>query len=309
MKKIFLITGIAVFLVICSTGMQAQTAGSDLNQQRLMLQMNGKWQRVQSPDSIDIWEVRSYWKALEFEHYWSIKNTKVPREKGFYAFDPLTGKIKGLQVSPNGNFQSSLILFTSEKIQIIDIVKDFNPAPVYDKYGIEFVTPDELIMFKSDLGGVKRIFELKYKNIQAQTTRKTLNQVELHKYFIGNWKIKTAKDTTVFWNVNSFGTGLEGYFKCVTKGEIFMERKQIMGYDNRTDKFIMSDMVKGMNIEIYSTWFTSENICEMVPFQYILNPEIAPSRKEMEIKSPDMFIYKTIVNNNIVKTDTYIRVK
>jgi hypothetical protein len=146
-------------------------------------------------------------------------------------------------------------------------------------------------------------------SVKSSGSSNELNQVELHKYFIGYWKIDVAKDTTVFWDVKSYGTGLEGYFKCVTKGKIFMEGKQIWGYDKSIDKFIMSDMVKGMDNVIYSTWFTSKNTNEMVLLKDISNPEKAPLKREVEIKSPDMFLNKTIVNNNIVKTDTYIRVK
>ena len=136
-----------------------------------------------------------------------------------------------------------------------------------------------------------------------------LNQVELHKQFIGNWKGEVGKDTIGFWDVKSFGTGLECYFKDVTKGKIVIEGTQIWGYDKRVDKFILSSMIKGMDNEIYSTWFVSKNKCEMLPFSDVSNPDKAPLKWEVEIKSPDMFIQTTIVNNNSVKTDTYTRVK
>ena len=68
-------------------------------------------------------------------------------------------------------------------------------------------------------------------------------------------------------------------------------------------------MIKGMDNGIYSTWFVSKNKCEMLPFSDVSNPDKEPLKWEVEIKSPDMFIQTTIVNNNPVKTDTYYRVK
>jgi len=46
--------------------------------------------------------------------------------------------------------------------------------------------------------------------IQAQTTQSTLSQVELMKQFIGTWKFDLATDTTIFWDLKTFGIGMEG---------------------------------------------------------------------------------------------------
>ncbi|MFA6125797.1 MAG: hypothetical protein WC699_00695 [Bacteroidales bacterium] len=45
--------------------------------------------------------------------------------------------------------------------------------------------------------------------IQAQTSQKNLNQVELMKQQIGTWKCDDNKDTTVFWEGKPYGTGLD----------------------------------------------------------------------------------------------------
>ena len=168
-----------------------------------------------------------------------------------------------------------------------------------------------LLIFKKIDGKWKIIYGVESsieKNVASESS-KGLNQVELHKQYIGNWETEVAKDTAVFWDAKSYGTGLEGYFKFVAKGKIVMEGKQIWGYDKKLDKFILSDMPKGMDNGIYSTWFVSKNKCEMLPFSDISNPEKAPLKWEDEFKSPDMYFHKTIVNNKTVKTDTYTRVK
>lgn len=146
------------------------------------------------------------------------------------------------------------------------------------------------------------------KNVPSETS-KELNQVELAKWFIGNWKDEAGKDTTAFYDIKPYGTGLEGYFKDVTKGKIILEGKQLWGYDKRVDKVIMLWLNKGMDMEIWAVWFTSKNKFEWILYSDISNPEKASFKFEGEIKSPDMYVLTTIVNNKPVKTDTITRVK
>jgi uncharacterized protein (DUF2147 family) len=147
------------------------------------------------------------------------------------------------------------------------------------------------------------------KTVKYKEPSKELNQVELHKQFVGNWKTEAGKDTVVIWDVKSYGTGIDGYFKIVTKGKIVMEGKQLWGYDKNLDKYTMSEMIKGMDNALYSSWFTSKNKCVMIFYSDILNPDNASMKYEVEFKSPDMLIQTTIKNNKPVKVDTMTRVK
>ncbi len=156
------------------------------------------------------------------------------------------------------------------------------------------------------INGVESSVRQDVKNIESA---QELNQVELHKQFIGNWKGEVGKDTVVFWDAKPYGTGLECYFKFVVKGKIIIEGKQIWGYDKKADRFILSELNIGVDNGINASWFVSKNKCEMLPFGDISNPVNASLKWEDEFKSPDMFLHKTIINNNIVKTDTYVRVK
>lgn len=146
------------------------------------------------------------------------------------------------------------------------------------------------------------------KSVPSESS-KGLNQVELMKQYIGNWKCEIAKDTIEYSDIKSYGTGLEGNFKYVTKDKIFLEGKQLYGYDKKMDKFILSLLIKGMDIGMGEMWFTSKNICVVFPYSDISNLEKAPYKVELEFKSPDVMLFKTIANNNIIKTDTYFRVK
>ena len=75
------------------------------------------------------------------------------------------------------------------------------------------------------------------------------------------------------------------------------------------DKFILSVLNKGMDMRLAAMWFTSENQCVVYYLKDISNLEKASFRVELEFISPDIQLYKTVVNNNIIKTDTFVRVK
>jgi hypothetical protein len=146
-------------------------------------------------------------------------------------------------------------------------------------------------------------------NARNEETSKELNQVELHKQFVGYWESEVGKDTTCFWDVKSYGTGFESYFKYATKGKIVMEGKSLWGYDKNLDKCVMSEMIKGMDNLVYSSWFISNNKCAMFSYNDISNPDMASTKWEVEFKSHDMFTQTTIKNNKPVKVDTFKRIK
>lgn len=155
------------------------------------------------------------------------------------------------------------------------------------------------------ISGAESGIEQSVKNTE---TSKELNQLELHKQFVGYWKGEVAKDTTCFWDVKSYGTGFDCYFKYVTKGKTVMDGKQLWGYDTNLDKCTMSEMIKGMDNSVYVSWFTSKNKCSMLPFINISNPDNASIKWEVEFKTPDTFLQTMIVNNQPVKVDTYTRI-
>lgn len=145
--------------------------------------------------------------------------------------------------------------------------------------------------------------------IQAQTTQTELNQVELAKQFVGKWECKISRDSTLFWNTIPYGTGFEVNIKGVANGKIFVEAKQLWGYDKRLDKFIIAVMHKGQGINIYSAWFLSDKKYKSIGYNDISNPETASWKIEGEFKSPEMYIETTLVNNRPIKTHTNIQVK
>jgi hypothetical protein len=154
--------------------------------------------------------------------------------------------------------------------------------------------------------GVESYIQQNAKNTE---TSKELNQIELMKQFAGTWKCDISKDTTAFYEGKSYGTGLDCYFKFITKGKIFMEGKQLRGYDKNIDKFIFSGMMKGADMNFFAVWFSSKNKYLFVPYSDISNPEMASWKVEGEFKSPDIIFETSLINNKTAKTSTWTRVK
>ena len=139
--------------------------------------------------------------------------------------------------------------------------------------------------------------------------QKELNQIELYKQFIGKWKIEVGKDTICLWEVKPFGTGFDCYFQYVSNGKMFMDGKQLWGYDMTNDKFIMSEMIKGMDNQIYAWDFITKTKCRITKFSEMMYPDNAKLRWEVEFKSPDAFEQYYIYNNKLTKTMKSHRVK
>ena len=147
------------------------------------------------------------------------------------------------------------------------------------------------------------------KTVKYKEPSKELNQVELMKKFLGNWKAEFGKDTIAYFDQKAFGVGQEVFIKGTSKGKMISEGKQLWGYDKKLDKIIFASELKGQDFKIVALWFISKN--KYVGFQYsdISNPENASNKTEGEFISPDSYVETIIVNNKTVRTDTYTRIK
>jgi hypothetical protein len=145
--------------------------------------------------------------------------------------------------------------------------------------------------------------------VQAQTTATKLNQVELFKKLIGNWKVELPKDTVYYVDYKAFGSGIEGYDRTLAKDKMIGEERELWGYDSKLDKFVGADFVKGKDIEIWVIWFTSNTKFESVHLSDISNPDKASIRGEGEFKSPDAYSASEFMNGKVVLTYNFKRVK
>ena len=145
--------------------------------------------------------------------------------------------------------------------------------------------------------------------IQAQTMQPKLNQVELIKQMLGNWRVDFAKDTVLYMNNEPFGTGFTCYFKTVVKNTTISETTELCGYDSKLDKYVAASLEKGKDIEIYALWFKSNTKYEGVPLSDVSNPDKAAIKFEGEIKSKDEVLQTTHINGKVVVIEDFKRIK
>ena len=149
-------------------------------------------------------------------------------------------------------------------------------------------------------------FLISIKETHAQTTQTKLNQVELMKQFIGTWKGELGNNAIYINENKPFGTGMVCNIQIISNGEINDTVKQLFGYDNITDKYIIAELIKSSSvIEISSAWFTSEHTGKI----FITDPDGDSIKFDFEFKTPDMIKETAILDNKIVVEMTYNRMK
>jgi hypothetical protein len=155
-----------------------------------------------------------------------------------------------------------------------------------------------LLMAACILTGVNPIF--------AQATGPKLNQVELLKQFAGSWQGELGKDTCIVGDNVVFGTGLVCNSQVIAKGKIVTSVKQLYGYDQKKDKFIVAELIESSPcIEICTTWFTSQTTGELI----ITNPENVTVNYKFEFRTPDVIVQTAIQDNKVLKEITLHRIK
>jgi hypothetical protein len=145
--------------------------------------------------------------------------------------------------------------------------------------------------------------------VKYKEPSKELNLVELNNQLIGSWKFEYSKDTTGFINFTTYGTGIDGNVKYVSKGKTVMEMRINWGYDKNLDKMVGIQRIKGGDINLLLGQFIAKNKYVLVNYKDISNPENASWKIEGEFISPNSLKETTIVNNKPVTAYTYARVK
>jgi hypothetical protein len=143
---------------------------------------------------------------------------------------------------------------------------------------------------------------------EAQTTQTQLNQVDLMKQFLGSWKCELDKGKMCYMDVKLYGSAYEEKRKYVKKDKTFDSWKEVMGYDKNVDKFIDAQIWKSSaDIHLYALWFTSKNICEIVLFKDVSNPDKAELKWKWEFKSSDSVTETKTKDGKEVSVLTYTR--
>ena len=143
--KTFLLTTLMFLsLLMCSVGIHAQTAKSNLDQAKLMQQWLGTWEANTGKDTVEVWECRQYGKSFIGTVSRVIKGKKSPSYISNICIDSKEGNIKGFSLSASGDYSTWIGLWTTEKMLNLDAVQNFNPETVYEKYELYYETPTKM---------------------------------------------------------------------------------------------------------------------------------------------------------------------
>jgi hypothetical protein len=164
-KTFFLTTMMFVFLLMYSTGIQAQTAKSDLDQVKLMQQALGTWEATVGKDTVQVRESQQYGKSFIQNVYNNIKGKKTPFYTNNFCIDPKEGNIKGFVLYADGHYGTWIALWTTEKKFSADIVQNFKPEKVLYKVEMVFDTPAKMTWTNFSPDG-KKIGEFKYNKVK-----------------------------------------------------------------------------------------------------------------------------------------------
>lgn len=143
----------------------------------------------------------------------------------------------------------------------------------------------------------------------AQSGSTKPDQVKLLRQLAGTWQAELGKDTILVTELKPFGTGLDGYARVNVKGKTVSERRQLFGYDTKTNQFIEAEVTLGSDMELFACWFTRDNLMVGVPYANRLDPDKSSLRVEIDIKSADNYTQTVLQNGKRIGGRTMIRKK
>lgn len=147
--------------------------------------------------------------------------------------------------------------------------------------------------------------------MQAQSSQKKLNQVELLKKFIGIWKAEVGKDTAYWFEFSSYGkNAFVGSYKIKAKDKLIFENKQLWANDKKMGKIIDTELEKKSGtMTFYLCEFISEKILKGAEIKNITHPDIVSNKVYYEeFKSPNMFV-ESVTEHNQKTSITFKRIK
>jgi hypothetical protein len=155
MKKICLAALIEIFLLVYSIGIQAQTAETQINQLEIMKRFIGTWQTNVGTDTIEVWDCQPYGEGFIISVYRITEGQKTPYYINNVGFDSMDGKLKGYVLWPSGDYMTWIASYNAEKKFKVELVVNFNPAAVWTRYEMVYVSPKERTWINYNLAGEK----------------------------------------------------------------------------------------------------------------------------------------------------------
>jgi hypothetical protein len=154
-KTFFLATFMFVFFLICSSGIHAQNAKSNLDQTKLMQQLLGKWETNVGMDTVEVWDCQQYGKSYINTVSLVIKGKKSPLYVANNSIDSKEGNIKGFNLNASGDYITWIGSWTTEKKFSLDLVQNFRPETVTLKGELLFETPSKMTFTFFNTDGIK----------------------------------------------------------------------------------------------------------------------------------------------------------
>lgn len=139
-------------------------------------------------------------------------------------------------------------------------------------------------------------------SLQAQSSEKDLDQVELFKQFIGTWTGEWREDTTILWEFIPNKKGYEHIIHFQAKGETYQTNKGIIGF---TWKY--------QDVNMYTLWqdgMLSRDMGKFVTDKKITWERFNAAHKyvvasmEMIFQTPDKF--KLVFTSRVWKEDKFV---
>lgn len=147
MKKIRITITIALFLLICLNGLQAQTTRTKLNQAELMKQFTGSWKCDVAKDTTAFWDFKSFGTGLECYIKYVTKGKIIKEVKQLYGYDKRIDKFIAANMIKGMDIEIFVIWFISNKnYEIIKYSDISNPEKVSSKIEGEIKSFDMLIV-------------------------------------------------------------------------------------------------------------------------------------------------------------------
>lgn len=147
MKPYSLYISVIFSLLFYTSGVQAQTTETKLNQVELMRQFIGTWKNVDN-DTIYIWECKSFGSALEFTIKTETKGKVTIDAKSLLGYDKENDRLIEAVIENNSSDISLCpCWFTSANSFTQILWKDIaEPEKASLKWVIEFKTPDSFVI-------------------------------------------------------------------------------------------------------------------------------------------------------------------
>jgi hypothetical protein len=148
MKTLCLNTMIAVFLLFCTNGTQAQTTQTKLDQVELLKQLLGTWKAEVAKDTFYVHEYAPYGDAIEGNIKIVTKGKILYSVKQLWGYDKKNDKILAVELeksSPDITLYSCL--FTSKNLCEGVVIQDiYHPEDTNVKWKMEIKSPDLSIL-------------------------------------------------------------------------------------------------------------------------------------------------------------------